>query len=252
MPNGQIIRQNPPVPQNDGNNSYSQMLLLDAVQPAGGTDPGIWMPWLPFHKGSLEVTSAKDVNSTSTMSATITLMCSNAATQPPNAFQITLSSSITTGDVLTVTISCPALPNGQIVTNYTVLSTDTTLAILTASLAAAITAAIKVALQDTWTQDQNINAGNLYVTDVVGSHTININWLYPMPPIQVTVAKSGGASETIAVAPFDDGEGFAVGSSTTVTSIGNVVFDQPAAWIKAKCTSWVSGALTAIVVGVLP
>jgi hypothetical protein len=245
MTNGQVNRAYPEVAGTIDGVGSRQLILLDAQ--SGGTSPGYWMPWAPFHKGSFEVTG--------TFVGTVNMLISNAKDQPFNSYELTIGGTVHTGDIITVVVNSFAFLNGKVTVVYTVLSTDTTLAILTTSLIAAIDAAI-TAQANMVALGRSVNLAASQIGAVAGTTTttINVQWTYPFPPLTVTAAVTGaGATTTIASAPFDDGGGFAV-TACTVTAPGNVQFDAIGTWIKADISAYSSdtGGITAIVQTSIP
>jgi len=244
MPNGHILSQYPPVPEQATSFGYKQLLLLDAIT---ANDVGIWVPFAPFSKGSFEVTAP------STFTGTVALYASNAAYMPPNALQIAVGGTKTTGDVLTVSIACGDLMGGAITASYTVLAGDTL-----ATIAAGLTTALQTAIKSASIVFANpnpplVDAAYIEVTNPSApSDNILVQWQFPLAPITINNSLSTGATETLTVTQIDDGEGFLV-PNCSLTATGNVVFSQPCRWMKAKCTGY-SGVvpITAIVVATLP
>lgn len=244
VPNGEILRQNIGNPSQAQGVAESQILLLDDV---AANDPGIWVPWSPFRNGSIEVSKSTGT----AMVATISLMVSNAKLQPANSWQLTLGGTVTTGDVITVNINDGNFINGCIQAVYTVLVSDTTLDLVTTGLAAAINAAIATAIGKSNYLSFNLSPSLVYIASDSAAHTININWRSPLGSLTVSRTLSAGASETLAIAAYDYGEGQIV-PGCALTALGIVAFDHPATWMKAKCTGYSAGVLSAIVQGNLP
>ncbi len=244
MPNGQVLSQFPEsFPEKAGCQINTQIRGLDGVT---ALDPGIWQPWLPFHKGSFEVTNTGD----DAMDATVKLVTSNAPYLPFNISRITLTGTPATDDVITVAIACGAFDGGQITITYKVLA-GATLDTLTTALTAAINAVLMKAAEAilTNTLDSNLAAGSFIAVGDTDLDVVDIKWQWPLPPVTVTASVVGDTDA--AVAPFDDDSGFEV-VDCTLTQPGVVDFDRAAMWIKSKCSSYSTGTLTAIVVAVLP
>jgi hypothetical protein len=153
-----------------------------------------------------------------------------------------------------VDIECDAFLQGAINVLYTVTSGDTTLALITTHLMAAINAAINVQRQQV-ADTMSVNLASSIMAAVTGgSDLINIQWQFPLPPLSVTVGVSGPSNTvTLAAAAYDDGEGFAV-ANCTVTAPGNIPIDICGTWMKAAITAYTSdtGGITAIVQTSIP
>lgn len=247
MPNGQFLRQLPEVPQLAAGVASAHILLLDNVQ---ANDVGKWVPWSPFSKGSFEIEAVGG-----SMSATIAMRLSNAATMPGNGSTVTVGGSATTGDVLTISLESPDFPNFNISASYTVVADDTLDTIATNLAAALLVALNTVKAQEFANGDpaqdsyqQAWSAASIQVT--VSSAVISIfNQIPNFPDVAVLTAVNSGATETLTVAQYDDGSGFDI---LTETSPGNTAFINAAAWVKAHCTNYSSGQLSALLVGAIP
>ena len=240
MPNGQVLLSNPEFPLSTEGTAVLQLLLLDKEDQVS---PGYWMPWAPFHKGSFEVTN--------TFTGTAKLKTSNAAECPPNIIQLTVGGTPHTGDILRVAIDCSSLYLGQLVATYTVINGDT-LDTITAKLITAINAAIALQVNTVNdTQAVNLAASSILV-ESGGSHLINIQYGYPLPPLTVTLSVTGPSHTTTLVgAPYDNGDGFDV-ANCSLTAPGVVQFDACGTWIKAYVSAISDGEITAIVQGNIP
>jgi hypothetical protein len=224
--------------------------LLDGITAA---DVGIWVPFAPFSNGTFEVSS--------TGTATIALKGSNGSIQPPNGWTVTVGGSAGTGDVLTLTITCPLLFNGNATASYTVLAGDTTTTIAT-GLAAAMNA-----VASTPPTGANVNLGsqlsNLQygqeISNVAGqfqvtssSAVITVIWqAFLNTPVSLQKTLSAGATETLTIAQYDSGAGNVI-AGCTFTASGEAVFNQPCAWIKAYTTAYSSGTISANVWATTP
>lgn len=242
MPNGQILkssRDNFSDISKQNGVAFAQYLLLDDVQ---AVDVGQWMPWAPFHKGSFELTSI------GSFVGTAKLLASNAAVMPGNGVTLTVAGSETTGDTLTVAISHPFF--GTITAHYVVKNTDTTATLVATGLTAAINAAIRAVVAASINDYiDTSSAGEVSASSLNAVITILANW--PITGFVVTTSLSVGATETLTQAQYDSGAGFLV-PSCSVTAVGNVIFDQPAMWIKAAVSAYTSGGITGIVAACLP
>lgn len=246
MPNGDVLRQQPGSAQVDLERATPvvsrQIKLLDAP---GAADVGWWTPWAPLHTASVELSG--------TFSATCQVLLSNAASMPSNGYTITVTGSETTGDTITVNILGPQFQNGALTTVYKVQSGDTTNNLLAASLAAAIQAAIKAA--DSIANEQSLGspamlAGAIKVS--VSTNVVTIATQQPMPWFNVTTSLSGGATESLAVAQYDDGSGQTVTGLSALSSAGLTQFNAVGSWIKGKVSAYTSGNPTLIVTAVSP
>jgi len=241
VPNGEIFTTNIEKANQASGVASAQIRLLDS---AGANTPGIWVPWSPFHKGSL------DISSVGSMVGTVSLMASNAPQMPYNSFRLTVGGSATEDDVITVNINCGALTGGVITTTYTVGSGED-LDSITENLALAIRAAIQVALNNSNTINFNVTPSMLVVEYDDTGHTININWNHIDTPLDVVRTLSGGASVTVSVAAYDYGVGSAI-PGCVATATGIIPFDCPATWLRAKVAGWSSGDITAMLQGNIP
>ncbi len=240
MPNGTIISQQPEFPTQSGLATSGQYLLLDGVVAA---DVGIWMRW-PFSKGSMEVIDD------GSWAGEVELQMSNAAVQPPNGWQIVVGGTAHTGDKLEVDLLCPSFTNGKISASYTVLGGDS-LDDAAAGLNAAINAAIAAASQQyTFPEDQAFAAAAFDST--VSTATLTIVWRGQLSPVDIAKSVTGGgATTTLTVTQYDDGEGVVI-PATDVTAAGAVAFNLPMQWIKAVAVSVGAGAVSVIANGSSP
>lgn len=258
MPNGQILVGGQVVASSiielmrSAGNISAEFLLLDGITAA---DKGIWVPFSPFRNGTFEVTDG------GAMSGTIVLKGSNAPVQPPNGWTVTVAGTPAAGDVLTLTITCPLLFNGNATASYTVQAGDSTTTIAT-GLAAAMNAAATVAPTGAnatlGQQKSNLQYGQ-EISNVAGcfnvtssSAVISVLWQsFLNAPVSLQKALSAGATETLTIAQYDDGEGFEI-ASCSLTAPGQVVFNEPCQWIKAYTSAYTSGTLSANVWATAP
>jgi hypothetical protein len=210
-------------------------ILLDSVTTANYE--GIWVPWQFVKQGSLELSG-------SMASLSCQLLGTNSRA-PLNSYVITFAGTETTDDVVTVNFVTPV---STLTATYRVLASDTS-----TSVAAGIGAFINT--------HANFAAYGLQASNVAGVLTVTwpsytpsaggVPWTTSSPPIapfiSVTSSVSGGATETVAVAPGTGGS--LLGSA--ITALGLTQFTFSSRWLKIRVNTLTGGGavITAIAQG---
>jgi hypothetical protein len=204
--------------QFNGPGAVSALLL-----PAGQAAPVFEGPWVPLAgANSLSLELAGSISSLS-----VDLYGTNNPSPPPNGYTYTVGGTITNGDTITATFTNPNLPGASKAIVVPVVTADTTDTI-GAKLAAAITA------------DPDLSAAGITASDLSSVVTINFPSVYygngsadsaPLANFTgLAASKSGGASETVAVATLTNGT--KIGNS--LTALGLTAISPLPLFIKAR------------------
>ncbi len=273
MPNGQVVSQHPPDGKQLFSAAYKHLLLLDNVT---ADDPGVWVPAHYFRNGSFEV------DSIGTLGATVTLYASNSIVVPSTQQVITIGGTVTAGDVLAVGLFLGASPvDGAappMAINYNsqgmntpsaiplssvtvpVVAGDTT-ATLATKLAAALNQAVfgasgiggSVAPAPYGYSSNYVNPYLGLLEFTANASQVTISFRNPITDLNIQTIVNGSAStETLTVGSKAlSTTGFAV-ANCALTAVGNVVFNQPAAYLRAAVSNYTSGQISATAYLVCP
>ncbi len=208
--------------------------LLDGVNTANFE--GLWVPWLYVKQGSLEISG--------TFATLSCQLYGTNAISPLNSFTATIGGTITNGDTVSLNFSFPA-------SNLVTITVPVVTAETTAQIAAALVAGINA----------NPTLASYGVQASAPASVITITWPSPSPfpgqgtyttsnpdvapVLTLTSAVTGGATETVAIAP-------GVGGSTlgsAITAAGMTQFTFSARWLKIRVTTLTGGNVNAIAQG---
>jgi hypothetical protein len=208
---------------------------ITATLAQGSTAPfeGVWVPVTAVKFASVEVQGTFG-------GLSIQLIGSNATSDPPNVYTLTVGGTITANDPITLTFTNPNLQGESTeVVSYTVQASDGT-----SSIAAALAAAIRL---DAQLQKLGITAAAVGAVVTVTYPSTPPNWSNDgssqtnQPPQNLTIitpAVGGSATETVAVA--NASVGGTLGSAITAT--GLTTPSQLTRFIKAQVNTLSGGS----------